>query len=223
VAKGLTKSALADLLDIWQSTVGDWERDEEWPTLERRDQLIAILGIDGEDRERVIDLQAEARTNEEGKILRDRAKEKTRKEVTAEFTEALKKQQGNSGGGEGVALVPMVFGGNLRQLPVGVETMVIPEMVLMENGEVIAYRVHGEALVPRLKDGDIVVASLAGVVSPDDLCLFHVGQRVDCRVWHPEGDKVRLLPINPNEPTLEYDIKEIMAVFPVVWEMSRTK
>jgi SOS-response transcriptional repressor LexA len=114
-----------------------------------------------------------------------------------------------------VPIVDATYGGDIRHMPVDVEHTAFPEGN-MESREILAFRVHGEALLPRFKPGDILIATTAREARAGDLVLFRRNGRVECLVYGGAGRKVELRPINPQTPTIVCAKGDIDFMLPVV-------
>ncbi len=164
-AKGYTATYVADQMNLSLSSIVSIEKGRYKATWDYLEKLKPLLGITGEEAERLDDMLSKIRGGDEGRRTEER----------------LLKRGVLPGEGRRVAVAPRLYGGDLRQLPMGRDTVAVPEDIIMTKDKVIAFRVVGDDLWPRLAEGDTVIASLDARPKKGDLCIYQVNGKLGCR------------------------------------------
>jgi len=82
-----------------------------------------------------------------------------------------------------------------------------------------ALRVDGDSMIPRIRDGDIVVSRRGAAPQPGRTAIVRVRGRVGVTVklWRPEGETVHLVPINEARDPSVLALRDILWACRVLW------
>lgn len=82
----------------------------------------------------------------------------------------------------------------------------------------VAWRIDGDSMDPRYRDGDLVVTDPAESVKPGQAAVCRLRRQVGvtCKLVRPEGDAVRLVPVNEAVASLSVPVGDVVWMQPVV-------
>lgn len=194
-AAGLSQVEVAEKLGVSRSRVGNWFQGLNFPKKGERVALAKLLGV-------TLDWLIEGRT------------------------------ENDSTSPQGVAEARAQFGGPpVREVPViswthAGEAVDYQEMPKHFQGRVstsatdiraFAVKVEGDSMEPKVFAGDLVVCEPSRApTNGKPVVAKYVSEEVQLRIYHklPTG-KIRLAPVNPVYPTIEYEARRFLWIYPV--------
>jgi len=86
---------------------------------------------------------------------------------------------------------------------------------------IVAWRIDGESMTPRYRDGDLVMTSPDQPAVHGHPCVARQkGQiGVNCKIYHREGDTIVLIPVNESSPPQRFPAEDLLWAYRVLYSV----